>query len=214
MIMKYKNILWDWNGTLMDDVGIAVNAVNIMLKSRALPEITIEQYYDYIDIPIIRFYERCFDMANEDKDAIMSEYQRIYAELASHLPDNTDTYEAVKRLADMGARQFVVSSCETNTLNGWLIKYGIAGFFEEVSGADNIYAESKTSRAVRLMAEHGLDFRDTVFIGDMIHDLETARAIGVDCILVTYGHQSPVENKKTGCVTADSLNEIPSLLCE
>lgn len=211
--MKYKNILWDWNGTLIDDVGIALDTVNIMLRKRCLPEITIEQYYDYIDIPIIRFYERCFDMANEDKDALLGEYQRVYAELASHLPDNTDTYDAVKRLAEAGARQFVVSSCETTALNNWLVKYGIAEYFEEVSGADNIYAESKTSRAVRLMARHELDSRDTVFIGDMMHDHETAKAIGVDCILVTYGHQSPEDNKKTGCVTADSLDEVARLIC-
>jgi len=214
MKMKYKNILWDWNGTLIDDVGIALDAVNIMLRKRSLSEINMEQYYEYIDIPIIRFYERCFDMANEDKDALLGEYQRVYVELSAHLPDNTETYDAVRSLAGAGARQFVVSSCETNALNNWLVKYGIAEYFEEVTGADNIYAESKTSRAVRLMRSHGLDSRDTVFIGDMMHDRETAQAIGVDCILVTYGHQSPEDNKKTGCVTADSLDEVVRLLCE
>ena len=54
--MKYKNILWDWNGTLIDDVGVALEAVNIMLERRSLPKINIGQYYSYVDTPIIRFY--------------------------------------------------------------------------------------------------------------------------------------------------------------
>ena len=69
--MKYKNILWDWNGTLIDDVGVALEAVNIMLERRSLPKINIGQYYSYVDTPIIRFYEKCFDMTKDDEGTLL-----------------------------------------------------------------------------------------------------------------------------------------------
>ena len=60
MITK-KYIVWDWNGTIIDDVGIALDAVNDMLREKKRPEITLEQYRQAMDTPILRFYERFFD---------------------------------------------------------------------------------------------------------------------------------------------------------
>ena len=210
--MKYKNILWDWNGTLIDDVGVALEAVNIMLERRSLPKINIGQYYSYVDTPIIRFYEKCFDMTKDDEGTLLPEYQRLYAELAQELPKNDTTYKTVKALQDKRFRQFIVSSCEQNILNNWLARYGITHFFEAVTGADNLCAESKTERAIHLMENYGLEPSETVFVGDTAHDFDTAKALGVDTLLVTYGHQSPEENRNTGCVTANSLDEVLAIL--
>lgn len=210
--MKYKNILWDWNGTLIDDVGVALEAVNKMLERRSLPTINIGQYYSYVDTPIIRFYEKCFDMTKDDESTLLPEYQRLYAELSHDFPKDDTTYNAVKALHDKGLRQFIVSSCEQNILNNWLARYGITHFFEAVTGADNLCAESKTERAIRLMKNNGLEPAETVFVGDTANDFDTARALGVDALLVTYGHQSPQENRSTGCMTADSLDEVLAIL--
>ena len=212
--MKYKNILWDWNGTLMDDVSVALDAVNIMLTRRGLKQINMEQYYDYIDTPIIRFYEKCFDMTVDSETTLLPEFQREYASLSHMLPVDTSTYDTVCRLHTLGIRQFIVSSSHERILRDWIKKYGIDGFIDGVTGAADLTAGSKVYRAQCLMKEHELDKESTVFIGDTLHDFETATALGIDCILVTYGHQSPTENKKTGCVTADGLNEILELFEE
>lgn len=209
--MKFKNILWDWNGTLMDDVGVSLNAVNIMLEKRGLPTITLEQYYEYIDTPIIKFYRHCFVMENENEDALLNEFQLNYAALAESLPVDSLTYDTVFAFRKLGVRQFVVSSCEEKLLLSWLEKYGVFNMIEGVTGAGNLYAESKIDRAKALMASYGLCPSETVFIGDTLHDYETAQALGVECMLVTYGHGAPSENKKTACVTADSLDETVKL---
>lgn len=65
MITK-KYIVWDWNGTIIDDVGIALDAVNDMLREKKRLEITLEQYRQAMDTPILRFYERFFDMEETD----------------------------------------------------------------------------------------------------------------------------------------------------
>ena len=193
-------------------MGVSLDAVNKMLERRSLPPITIEQYYSYVETPIIRFYEKCFDMTRDDESTLLPEFQQLYDVLSLDLPENDTTYKAVKALHDNGFRQFVVSSCERNILNDWLARYGITHFFEAVTGADNLYAESKIDRAVHLMENYGLEPSETVFVGDTAHDLDTARTLGVDALLVTYGHQSPEKNRSTGCVTADSLDEVLSIL--
>jgi len=151
-------------------------------------------------------------MTKDDEGTLLPEYQRLYAELAQELPKNDTTYKTVKALQDKRFRQFIVSSCEQNILNNWLARYGITHFFEAVTGADNLCAESKTERAIHLMENYGLEPSETVFVGDTAHDFDTAKALGVDALLVTYGHQSPEENRNTGCVTADSLGEVLAIL--
>ena len=83
--MLYEYIFWDWNGTLLDDAHVAFDAVNAMLGARKLNIITFEQYCDYIDVPIIKFYERVLDMSKESMDGIAAEFNS-YCE--SFMPKN------------------------------------------------------------------------------------------------------------------------------
>ena len=71
---KYTHVMWDWNGTLLDDVGAALKSVNEMLLRRGLEQITMAQYHEYIDIPIRKFYENMFDLEKEDYTQILKEY--------------------------------------------------------------------------------------------------------------------------------------------
>ena len=71
-------IIWDWNGTIIDDVGIALNAVNDMLREQDRPEITLEEYRKAMDTPILRFYEQFFDMDVTDFDWIAERFQSYY----------------------------------------------------------------------------------------------------------------------------------------
>ena len=53
---EYKVLIWDFNGTLIDDIDAALSSVNDMLIRRSLPVINFEQYASYVDTPIIKFY--------------------------------------------------------------------------------------------------------------------------------------------------------------
>ena len=57
-----KTVIWDWNGTLADDGYASLLVVNDILAKRNMPPITMDQYYQYIDTPISRFYEHLFDL--------------------------------------------------------------------------------------------------------------------------------------------------------
>ena len=81
---EYKVIIWDFNGTLIDDVKAALESVNDMLRRRNLPLINMEQYASYVDTPIIKFYEHIFDdLYSMDFGEIAIEFNEGYEK---HLP--------------------------------------------------------------------------------------------------------------------------------
>lgn len=75
---NYSLIIWDFNGTLLDDVGAALGSVNDMLARRSKKPITLDEYREYIDVPIRHFYEQVLDLENEDYDLILTEFQQGY----------------------------------------------------------------------------------------------------------------------------------------
>ena len=72
--MRYKYIIWDWNGTLLNDIGASLASVNDMLELRGMPHIDADFYKECIGVPIRKFYDRVFDMEKEDYSVIIKQY--------------------------------------------------------------------------------------------------------------------------------------------
>jgi phosphoglycolate phosphatase len=207
--MKYTDILWDFNGTILDDVDICINSVNLLLSERGLPTLdSIEAYHKVFGFPVIDYYKRLgFDFEKEDYEGViaptwMKEYlrQAPTAELCRGVRD------ALERFAAAGLRQTVISASETGMLTEQIRALGIYEFFDGIYGLDNINAGSKTARARQWREAHP----DAValFLGDTEHDADTARAIGADCVLVASGHQSAELLRRSGCPVISDLSEL------
>lgn len=106
MITK-KYIVWDWNGTIIDDVGIALDAVNDMLREKKRPEITLEQYRQAMDTPILRFYERFFDMEETDFDWIAERFQEYYEVHKRELSLHEGVEDLLRRFEQEGCHQII-----------------------------------------------------------------------------------------------------------
>ena len=106
MITK-KYIVWDWNGTIIDDVGIARDAVNDMLREKKRPEITLEQYRQAMDTPILRFYERIFDMEETDFDWIAERFQEYYEAHKRELSQHEGGEDLRHRFEQEGCHQII-----------------------------------------------------------------------------------------------------------
>ena len=174
---NYSLIIWDFNGTLLDDVGAALGSVNDMLARRSKEPITLDEYREYIDVPIRHFYEQVLDLENEDYDLILNEFQQ--------------GYEA--------------SSSEQSQLERLLKHYEIDGYFDSVLGADNLLAGSKVERAEKFIEEHGVDASKAVVVGDLLHDCDVAKAIGSQCLLITSGHHDRARLESAGVRVEDTL---------
>jgi len=199
-------VIWDWNGTLLDDTRAAVDALNEMLARRSLPPITIEFYRENFAFPVRPFYEAIgVDLDNEDWDSLAQEYHETYrrqkgASLAAGARETIDALHA------KGIGQSLVSALEQERLLRDVERFGLAGCFEYVCGTDNLDGASKLDRArdlaERLRTIHGREI-NLVLVGDALHDKETADAIGARCVLFAGGSHSARRLEAVGPTVSD-----------
>lgn len=184
-------ILWDWNGTLLDDTQAAVDTLNIMLARRGGRPVAMGYYRDHFAFPVKPFYESigvCLE--NEDWDALAREYHDVYAAQPKRL--NPEAIAALERVKQAGARQAIISALRQDLLDAAAAAFGVAPYMEYVYGVDNLNGFSKVDRARELLARltaADADFSPSrvTLIGDALHDKEVADALGVRCVLCGQG---------------------------
>ena len=185
-----KRLIWDWNGTLLDDVSAAVNALNRMLVSRGAAPITVGHYRRRFGFPVKPFYaELGVDLGKWDWKGICEDFHAFVAEEPQRL--RGDAPAALGKARDLGFRQCVLSALRQDLLEDALERNGLRGFFDFAYGVDNLDGASKLQRGRELLSVLGPGVRGSVLIGDTLHDAEVAEALGVECVLVSCGHQDP-----------------------
>lgn len=210
--MRYKYIFWDFNGTVIDDVGNALNCVNDLLTRKNRPLITLNDYYNYVETPIIGFYRHILPPEELNFEEISRDFHRDYAK---HIDDTRladGMYELLHKLKEQGVHQYIVTANHNDEVRDLLNKFGIFDCFDKILGADNTLAESKIQRAKTLFDSLSIDPNEAIFIGDTLHDLETANALGIDCILVEYGHQGKKLLQEHNAFTVPCVKDMERIL--
>ena len=182
--------IWDFNGTLLDDVATGIEAVNLLLKERGIATIPDREAYRRVfGFPIIEYYRRLgFDFEKESYEVVaplwVAEYLRRVPDAALY----PDVRETLSMLRERGVKQVILSATQRDMLMGQLKQLNIAEYFEEVLGLDNIHASSKLSLAEDWRRRHPV--AEVLLIGDTDHDVESAVQLNAQCVLVSRGHQS------------------------
>ena len=208
----YTYCIWDFNGTILDDVELGMNSVNRLLAERGLPVIPSKcEYRKKFDFPIIDYYKDLgFNFETDPYEELARLWVDIYmSELrsASLFPDVIDTLDFFDSI---GVKQSVISASEREMLTYQLRELGIAERFEEIMGIDNIYGDSKLELARDWRARHPND--RVMFIGDTTHDCETAEILGADCFIVCAGHQCRERFDDSKLKIFDSLSDLVAYL--
>ncbi len=208
--MNYKYIVWDWNGTLFDDVQISVDAVNYMLEKTGYKNrVDVKLYKEIFRFPVSDYYISAgFDFAKHSFDELAKIYVYIYTKLQYTANLNKEAKEVLRKLNSLGVNQIIVSACEKNRLKNQIAKFKIADEFAEILGIDDDYAVGKVDIAKKWFAQNNIDAKEVLFVGDTDHDLEVANAVGCDCVFVSFGHQSKERLSKFNIPILDSLNEV------
>lgn len=203
------HVFWDWNGTLCDDVLLALEAVNEMLRKRERAPITLADYYSYIDIPIRRFYEHVFDLNELPMEVISVEYQSYYDANLREDCLTAGARETLSALRDAGAKQYILTSSHKESVLPTVERLGLLPFFDAVLGADDWHVQSKEDRARTFCETNGICGESLWFVGDMLHDRDTALACGGSCLLIPGGHQSEQALRGAGDCFCPSITDVP-----
>jgi len=186
-----KAIVWDWNGTLLDDIAVCVECMNVLLKKRNLPKLTFHQYKKIFTFPVRDYYLAVgFDFSKEPFKVPAMEFMDLYLENLPRAFLYPDVKNVLNFLNNKGFRQSILSAMEHNSLIASLKDFDLLAYFDKISGIDNHYAHSKLEIGRELIGKIGFREEEMLIIGDSLHDLEVAEELGVDCLLIANGHQS------------------------
>ena len=207
------SVIWDWNGTLLDDVDICVDAMNALLLRRNLQPLDRVRHQALFRFPVQSYYEDLgFDFAREGFANVASEYHKAYNERAAGARLHVDARNALDTLRDAGVRQLLLSALVEDSLRAQIEQYGISRYFSAVYGLPDTHAISKVDRGRQLVESESLDPANTTMVGDTVHDAEVADALGVRCLLVATGHQSADHLGTAGCPVFSTIGEVLSVV--
>ena len=207
----YDNVIWDFNGTIIDDVDIGINALNTLLRKYGYKEINDKDYYRSIfGFPIKEYYARAgFDFNVISYETLAPLWVDEYLAHETEAPIIDGALDVINDLRTKGIRQYLVSATEINMLTSQLKYRGLYDLFDGIYGLDNIHASSKSDVACEVI--RGLK-GPTVMLGDTTHDAECAVKAGADVILIAAGHQSYERLYATGHQTVSNAKEAKDII--
>jgi len=204
-----STIVWDWNGTLLDDVTKSIESMNPLLAKRGLPLLTLEKYREVFRFPVIKYYESLgFDFTKESFDGPAFEFMDNYRRLEPDMELAADCRDTLKALKSRGFRQYVLSAMEQGLLEKMIKQRGIDSYLNGVFGITDDFAKEKISAGKRMVETLNVNPQDCVMVGDTIHDAEVAEACGFRCVLYSHGHSTRARLLETGLTVIDSLSDL------
>ena len=208
--MKVRHVVWDWNGTLLDDVEYCLELTNRLLIQRHLTPLGgLEEYRERFSFPVKAYYA---SLGIGEKDFVEAAHIWMDAYMADEAvcPLQPGAEETVRETEEKGLSQIILSASKQSHLESQLrSRPGIAC---PCYGIRDIYATEKQSLAQEVLPALGWTPESTVFVGDTLHDAEVAAALGCGCVLVANGHQSLRRLKTAGVPVCADLTAVKALL--
>ena len=208
-LKKYRHVIWDWNGTLLDDAWLCREIMNGQLRQRGLPTMSEERYEAVFDFPVESYYRRVgFSWEKETFEQAGTEFIVEYEKRKKECRLQIGASDVLRQVAATRVSQAVLSAYSHQALEGFLVHFAVREHFRSVAGSEDHYAEGKVGQGLRMLKQLHVAPEETVLIGDTTHDAEVAKAMGVACILIPCGHNSRDRLMRCGVEVIAGLGEI------
>ncbi len=206
-IENKKHIIWDWNGTILNDVEYCVGLMNDLLRENDLKEISSDEYKLLFQFPVKKFYDKLG--FNYKKKSFENLCETFVASFIDNLQDCklfSITVDIISELNSLGYSQSILSATDQVNLDKMINRYDLRGQFDYVYGQGDKLAQSKRKRGFDLLSNSKFGKSESILIGDTLHDLEVGNALEIDVILVSYGHQSKSRLMESHEIVLDCLS--------
>ena len=177
-----RNIIFDWSGTLVDDLPAVWQATNYVFSQAGLPELTLEQFRAEFCLPFIKFYSRY--TPHLPLPQLESWFHGHFKQIQHSVKELPYAREFLEFCRRRGLRTFLLSTIHRDHFAVQTARNGFAQFL------DRPYLEvwDKRTKIHEILAENKLRPQETLFIGDMQHDVETAKHGGIFSCAVLTGY--------------------------
>jgi len=205
------HLVWDWNGTLLDDLTLVVAATNACLAAFGGAPTTAEEHRREFRRPVAAYYSLALGRAIDEDDFIRLD-RLFHDAYTAGLPTCALAADAQAALAAWPGTQSLLSMWFHDKLVPTIDRYGLAASFARVDGLRaTVGGGSKTPHLVAHLAALGLAGAECVLIGDSVDDAEAAAAVGAGCVLYAGGFTDPDRLRATGRPVARRLTEAVAL---
>lgn len=205
-IVKY--VIWDWNGTLFNDVKVCITSMNRLLERNQLPLIEDDaEYRSKFSFPIKNYYKNLgFDFEKVPFEQLAKEFMDIYQSDSLQCRLTEEVENVISVLKKKGYRQIILSASKRKNLIQQMEQFGISSYFEEILGLSDIYAKSKVEIAREWIEDKTI--KNITVIGDTYHDYDVAKELNALCLLYSKGHQSISKNEENQYKVVEDINHI------
>jgi phosphoglycolate phosphatase len=209
MLTPPKHLVWDWNGTLLDDAWLCVEVMNALLAQHGLPPIDGERYQALFTFPVIEYYRRLgFDFGRTPFAQVGTAFIDGYQSRQHECQLQRGAHDAFDALARRGVSMSVLSASQQSRLSAQAHALKVTERFVRLVGLDHHYADGKLELGRAWVTELGLPPGDVLLVGDTDHDFHVAQALGLRCVLIPSGHQPRARLEACGVPIVESVAQL------
>jgi phosphoglycolate phosphatase-like HAD superfamily hydrolase len=201
------HVVWDWNGTLVEDLPVVVESVNAALDAIGEPPITEDGYRAHFTRPVGQFYERLLkrSVSSEEWATLDRVFHNQYRATLDRVPLATDAMAAINSVVDRGWSQSILSMWWEDELLDVVARRGLVDHMTLVQGNLDDPGGAKANHLLRHVTTLDVDVGSVVMIGDSLDDAAAAGAVGTACVLYDGGSHHLDDLEDVGVPVAGSL---------
>ncbi len=177
-----RNIIFDWSGTLVDDLPAVWRASNFVFRQAGVPELTLAQFRAEFCLPFKRFYDRFVPHVALPELEVW--FHRHFHEVQPSVKELPHAREFLEFCRGRHLPSLVLSTVHRDHYATQVSLTGFGEYFE----AAYVQVHDKRQKILEILDWHHLAPRETLFVGDMQHDIETARHGGLHSCAVLTGY--------------------------
>tara|TARA_B100000886_G_scaffold94341_1_gene62471 strand:+ start:2942 stop:3580 length:639 start_codon:yes stop_codon:yes gene_type:complete len=211
--MKYQHIVWDWNGTLVDDAELCVVILNQILNDYGKMPVDRAFYLDNFSFPVCEYYKSlglpsCGPEYQEISQRFIEEYRKKH-----HICKlQKSSVKMLSYIKGCGISQSVLSAGNIADVLDFVEYHKLSDFFTIISGVYHTNATGKNDVAHKHLNQIQACTSDILLIGDTLHDFEIATDLKVDCVLYSKGHNSKNRLLEASNSVINDLEELVGLI--
>tara|TARA_A100001011_G_scaffold382532_1_gene452429 strand:+ start:27281 stop:27946 length:666 start_codon:yes stop_codon:yes gene_type:complete len=188
---KISYIIWDWNGTLVNDGALFVEIMNILLASKKLPPITLDFYKKSFCFPLKNYYKAVgFDFKKHSYKKISKEFIALYNKKRHNARLYVGAKNILFKIKEANIKNILLSAQNKKTLVPSVSFYNLSSCFNRVLGLNNYNAIGKEAAAEQLVKKIPAKKHNILFVGDTVTDMKMGLDLGCHVAALACGHNS------------------------
>jgi len=205
--MNIKLIIWDWNGTLFNDVDFCVETINKILTKYNLNKIEVNYYREIFSFPVKDYYKKLgFDFDKNSFSVLGKEFIDVYNLGINSCKLHKNAKSVLSKIKLLQIQQVIISAREHTSLLQDVEAQEISACFASINGIQDNYASSKKYLFDEVMSKYDYSKEEILLIGDTTHDYEIAKELNINFVHFSKGHQNKSHFKEY-----DSIQHVESL---